>query len=88
MNDQMWQSIRYMLIAGGSFAAGRGKISPEQVLPLVDQVMQVGGAVVAAGTAAWGLYVKFRTRAVPIKTAERRDVPTVSPVTGAVEPQA
>lgn len=85
MNDQVWQSVRYLLIAGGAYMAGRGKISADQVVPLVDGIMQVGGLAIALGTAVWGLYVKFRTRAVPEKTASRPDVPTVSPVTGAVE---
>ena len=38
------------------------------------------------GSVAWGNYVKFRTKAVPIATAARIDVPTVSAATGAVEP--
>jgi hypothetical protein len=42
-------------------------------------------AAVAAGSAWWGLYVRKGTRAVSEVTAARRDVPTVSPVTGAVE---
>lgn len=83
--DPLWQSLRYFLIAGGGYLAGRGKIDPTQVVPFVDQAMTVGGLAVSFGTAAWGLYVKWRTRAVPEKVAARADVPTVSPVTGAVE---
>jgi hypothetical protein len=85
MNDQMWQSIRYLLIAGGAYAAGRGKISADEVPQMVDQIMTVGGAAVSLATAVWGLYVKWRTRAVPEKVAARRDVPTVSAATGAIE---
>jgi hypothetical protein len=85
MNDQLWQSIRYLLIGGGAFLAGRGKLEPEQVAPLVDSIMQVGGAAVALGSAAWGLYVKWKTRAVPAFVAARPDVPTVSAATGSIE---
>jgi hypothetical protein len=41
MSDSFWQSIRYVLIAAGSFFAGRGKIDPAQVAPLVDQFIQI-----------------------------------------------
>jgi len=85
MNDQVWQSIRYLLIAAGAFLAGRGKIDAGQVAPLVDSVMQVGGAAVALGSAAWGLYVKWRTKPVPAAVADRKDIPTVSSATGAIQ---
>lgn len=86
MKDQIWQSVRYLLIAGGAFLAGRGKISTEQVMPTVDAVMQIGGAAVTIATAGWGLYVRFRTKSVPEAVAARADVPTVDVATGSIEP--
>jgi hypothetical protein len=85
MNDQVWQSIRYLLIAGGMFMAGKGSVDMSQVPSLVDALMQVGGAAVSLGTAAWGFYVKYKTRAVPASVAARIDVPTVNAATGKVE---
>jgi hypothetical protein len=85
MNDQIWQSIRYLLIFGGGILAGRGKISADEVAPLADSIIQVGGAIVSVGAMLWGLYVKWKTRAVPFAVAARPDVPTVSAATGAVE---
>jgi hypothetical protein len=85
MSDSFWQSIRYVLIAAGSFFAGRGRIDPAQVVPLVDQAIQIASGAVALGAAAWGLYVKFRTATVPAVVAARPDVPVVSTATGALK---
>lgn len=87
MNDNVWQLARYALIGGGMWIAGqsKGNINASEVTSAVDLLMVAGGAVVSAGTAAWGLYVKWRTRSVPERTAARPDVPTVNTVTGAVE---
>lgn len=87
MNDNVWQLARYALIAGGMYVAGqsKGTISASEVTSAVDAILLAGGSVVSAGTAAWGLYVKWRTRSVPEHVAARPDVPTVNTVTGAVE---
>lgn len=85
MKDQAWQTLRYLLIAVGSFLAGKGYVTMEQVMALADELPRLIGAGMSFAAMAWGFYVKFRTRAVPIATAARSDVPTVSPVTGAVE---
>jgi hypothetical protein len=77
--DRVWQIARYLLIALGSFVAGKGWISAEQWETIV-------GAIGAIGSVVWGLYVKTGTAPVPIKTAERQDVPTVSGATGATIP--
>lgn len=84
--DQVWQSVRYLLIAGGAYLAGRGKIDANQVAPLADAIVQTGGALISAGSAAWGLWVKWRTATVPVNVAARPDVPTVNTATGAVQP--
>ncbi len=73
--DTVWQVLRYALIFAGSFAAGKGWASNEDVTALV-------GAICTIVPIAWGIYVKAGTTAVPDATAARADVPTVSAVTG------
>lgn len=87
VNDNFWQSLRYLLIGIGMFVAGKsqGNISASDVMHFADVAILAGSTGSSALVAAWGLYVKFRTRAVPEKTAARLDVPTTSPVTGAIE---
>ena len=77
--DDVWMILRYLLIAGGGIAVGKGWITNEQLLTAV-------GAVGTLGAIAWGMYVKIGTTAVPDATAARPDVPTVSAATGAVTP--
>jgi hypothetical protein len=78
--------IRYCLISGGAFVAGKGYVTMDDVAGFVDKLPALIGALTAAGTAAWGLYVKWNTRSVPPNTAARVDVPTINPVTGATIP--
>ncbi len=86
MNDQFWQTVRYVLIGGGGFLAGRGKIDPAQVAPIADQIITIGSGAVSLAAAAWGLYVKWQTATVPAATAARPDVPVVSSATGELKP--
>jgi hypothetical protein len=74
-SDSVWQVVRYLLIAAGSFATGKGWVTSDQVTSII-------GAIGTLFTVAWGLYVKAGTRAVPSVTAARPDVPTVSAATG------
>jgi|GEM_PF-6534743 len=76
-SDSVWQVVRYLLIAAGSFATGKGWIAS-------DQVTSVIGALGTLFTVAWGVYVKFGTRATTADIAARADVPVVSAATGAV----
>ena len=75
--DTIWQILRYILIAGGGVAVGKGWITNEQLLTLV-------GAIGSIGAVVWGLFVKSGTTAVPDAVAARADVPTVSGATGTV----
>jgi hypothetical protein len=86
MNDLFWQNLRYLLIALGTYLVARGKLPAEQVTPFVEVGLQLAGALIGAGAWAWGVYVKKGTTAVPDATAARKDVPTVSAVTGATIP--
>jgi hypothetical protein len=76
-SDSVWQVVRYLLIAAGSFATGKGWVTSDQVTSII-------GAIGTLFTVAWGLYVKFGTRATTADTAVRPDVQTVSAATGAV----
>lgn len=84
MSDELWQTLRYLLIAAGSFLAGRGMLPSESVGPLVDLIVQVGSGLVALASALWGIYVRWNTKAVLAAAAAR--VPTVSMGTGKVNP--
>lgn len=86
MTDQVWQTLRYVLIAVGSFLAGKGIIPADKVAGLVDSIINALPGIISAGAAIWGLYIKFRTATVPADVAARPDVPTVSNATGAVKP--
>lgn len=86
MSDSTWAFIRYALIAIGSFLAGKGYVTMDQVNSFIENLPAIIGSVTALATAVWGLYVKIGTKAVPLQTALRVDVPTISPVTGATEP--
>lgn len=76
-SDTIWQIIRYILIAAGSFATGKGWVT-------ADQVTSIVGALGTLFAICWGLFVKAGTATVPAATAARSDVPTVSQATGAV----
>lgn len=76
--DSMWQILRYILIAGGSFLVGKGYITTENVETII-------GAIGSVGAILWGLYVKAGTKSVSVATAARSDVPTVSGATGEVQ---
>lgn len=86
MNDELWTVIRYALIGGGGFLAGKGYGTAEQFTALANDLPSVISGVTAVGSAIWGLYVRWNTRAVPAVTAARVDVPTINPITGATEP--
>lgn len=88
MHDLVWQNLRYVLIAGGTYGVAKGWLSADQVGPGVELATQAISGVVAAGAWAWGIYVKWDTATVPAKTAMRADVPTVNTATGAKIPGA
>lgn len=86
MSDSGWVILRAILMAGGGFFAGKGYVSMQEVLSFVDSLQTVIPSLIATGGALWAVWVRWNTRAVPMKTAARADVPTVSAVTGMVEP--
>lgn len=74
-SDLVWQNIRYVLIGLGGMLVGAGYVTAEQVDLAV-------GAIVTLGTVTWGVYVRWKTRAVPERVADRPEIPTVSGATG------
>ena len=83
--DVVWTVVRYVLIAGGAFLAGRGFVKPEEVAPLVDALVPALSGLVASLTALWGVYIRINTKSVSNATGARLDVSTLSPVTGSIE---
>lgn len=83
--DLFWQNLRYTLVSMGTGLIVKyagAFFSPDQAASLSEGLV---GLVFLGGAVAWGNYVKFRTKSVPDATAARRDVPTVSGATGAIE---
>ena len=76
--DMAMQLIRYALLTFGPIVIAKGWASETQWATVV-------GAIMVVATWAWGIYVKKGTTSVPDNVAERADVPTVSPITGAVK---
>lgn len=85
MNDAVWAAIRYALIALGAFIAGKGWLPMDQVSSLADNIISVLTGLVSLAAALWGLYIAAKSKRVPIATAKRADVPTINPITGAVQ---
>jgi hypothetical protein len=84
--DTIWQLVRQALLAGGAALATKYGMDAAQVGSAIDLTYAAVMASVAAGSAIWGLYVKWNTRAVPNATAMRHDVPTINAATGQTEP--
>jgi hypothetical protein len=77
-SDTIWQIVRYILIAAGTWVASKGYVSAEQWETVV-------GALGAIFAVAWGVFVKSGTKAVPADVANQAHIPTVSGATGKVE---
>lgn len=86
MGDNFWVLLRAILMVGGGFMAGKGWVSMADVTTFLDSLQTAIPSIVSVGAAAWAMWVRYNTRAVPLKTAQRVDVPTVSAATGALEP--
>lgn len=88
MKDSAWVILRAVLMVAGGFFAGKGYVSMADITSFLSQLETALPALASLGGAAWAIWVRWNTRAVPIATAERRDVPTVNAATGATEPGA
>lgn len=88
MKDETWVAVRGTLMVGGGFLAGAGYAKMEDITRVIDSIpaiISAVSAVAAVGSFFWAQWVRWRTRAVPIETAMRVDVPTINPATGAKE---
>jgi hypothetical protein len=85
MKDETWVAVRGTLMVGGGFLAGAGYAKMEDITKIVDAIPTIVSGVTALASLCWALWVRINTRAVPIETAQRVDVPTVSPISGAKE---
>ena len=90
--DVRWDGLRGLLMMGGTLGAAYFGWSQEQVGPVVDNIIAFSMSGVALASFAWMIYVKFRTKAVPVETVAESQlnpniptIPTVSPITGAVK---
>lgn len=86
MNDNIWVALRAVLMVAGGFLAGKGYVTMSDFTTLVDKAQTALPGLIALGSAAWAMWVRWNTRAVPAATAARKDVPTVNAATGATEP--
>lgn len=77
-SDTIWLMVRYILMAAGASLTAHGLATEADVNAVI-------GALGVIFTFAWGVYVHWNTKAVPVETAARADVPTINPVTGAQE---
>lgn len=77
-SDTIWQIVRYILLAVGGYFVNKGVLTN-------DSLTQVVAGLGTLFTAAWGIYVKFNTAAVPVSVAKAPDIPTVSAATGTVK---
>lgn len=89
MNKDMYMTqLRNLLVVLSGLLVGVGIGTTEEVQQVSEGIVQVVAAVgtlIYVGTTVWQWIVRFRTRAVPEEVGARRDVPTVSPVTGKKE---
>lgn len=86
MSDLLWGYVRQALLAFGVALVVHYFSVPEAqaatfVNPAVELIM---GILMTIVSPAWMTLVKANTKAVPLMTAKRIDVPTVSPVSGKV----
>lgn len=84
MTEMIWPAFRYVLIMIGGVMVGYGWINAEDVEPLADKVLEIAGAMISLGAAAWGLWTLFRTKRVPASVVKELGLPVVSPATGKV----
>jgi hypothetical protein len=74
-----WGAVRLVLCTVGGVMAGNsaGAITEGEVTGLV-------GAAISMASIAWGIYVRWNARSVPIEVAIKPDIPVQSSLTGQV----
>lgn len=80
--------IRQVLVGIGTPLLAKYGIDAAATGNLADLGLAATGGFLAFGSAIWMILTKTGTRAVPLVTAEREDVPTINPITGQKIPGA
>lgn len=80
--------IRQVLVGVGTPLLAKYGIDAVATGSLADLGLAALGGFFTFGSAAWMIYTKSGTKAVPLVTAEREDVPTINPITGQKIPGA
>ena len=88
MNDLFWGYVRQIIsIVGTALIVRYLSIPEDQAASIVRQIVDLLlGPAMIGGSLAWMTLVRANTMSVPVATGKRSDVPTVSPVTGQVDP--
>lgn len=88
MTDLFWGYVRQAMTAAGvALMVTYFNMDENTAITFVTPIVVfIIGLVMTGGSAGWLTLVKANTMAVPLKTGERSDVPTVSAATGAVTP--
>jgi hypothetical protein len=84
-NDLWWQLLRVLLQILGTYLVTRGIITADMGTMLYSDIAI--GFIIMLGSAGWGLYVRWRTKAVPVAVVKAKDLPTVSTLTGELVPK-
>lgn len=83
--DQVWQNIRYLLIAALSAAVAVGVVKSEQqslLMALISQLDTAIPAIAGLVVMVYGNYVKWGTTPVEDVVIEKKNIPAVSGLTG------
>jgi hypothetical protein len=81
-NLDPWMLVRYGLVGAGTAMATHAGMGGTIDQAVVEQV--VGGLMSVAGV-AWGVFVRWRTAAVPVHVAAAPDIPVKDSLTGQIK---
>lgn len=85
--DQLWMTVRYLMIAGGGFLAGKGYLRHEDIGPISDAIITLAPFALSLGGAVWGFIIRHNTVTVPTSEVKPGQN-VVDPGTGSVTPKA
>jgi hypothetical protein len=77
-----WMLVRYGLVGAGTAMATHAGMGGTIDQAVVEQI--VGAAMSVAGV-AWGVFVRWKTAAVPVYVAKEADIPVKDSLTGKVK---
>lgn len=83
--DSVWQTVRYFLIAAGTFLVGMNYADSETWTQFMSKVETFVTSAMALGAVLWGWYVKWNTTPVLDTVIEVKNIPVVDSATGKQE---